>query len=94
MEFLKQLEEILIERKKVLPNGSYSSRLFQEGEDAILKKVIEEAGEVLIAIKNGKKEEIIHEATDLIFHLMVALVEKDIYLNDIVEELKKRHKRK
>lgn len=94
MEFLKKLEEILIERKKELPNGSYTSRLFQEGEDTILKKVMEESGEFLIAIKNGKKEEIIHEASDLIFHLMVALVEKDIYLNDILDELKKRHKKK
>ncbi len=94
MEFLKQLENILMERKRELPNGSYSSRLFQEGEDSILKKIIEESGEVLLAFKGGSKEEIIHEVADLIFHLMVALVEKEIYLNDVIEELKKRHKQK
>ncbi|MFN3603672.1 MAG: phosphoribosyl-ATP diphosphatase [Leptonema sp. (in: bacteria)] len=93
MEFLKYLEKILIQRKKELPNGSYTSRLFQEGEDSILKKVIEESGEVLLAFKNNKKEEMIHEAADLIFHLMVALVEKNIYLEDVVQELEKRHKK-
>lgn len=94
MEFLKTLEEILIQRKKELPNGSYTARLFEEGEDSILKKIIEESGEVLLAFKGGRKEEIVHETADLIFHLMVALVEKNIYLNDIVEELKKRYKKR
>ncbi len=92
MEFLMNLENILKQRKKELPQGSYTARLFQEGEDRILKKIIEEAGEVLLAIKGGQKKEIIHESADLIFHLMVALVEKDISLEEVVEELKKRHK--
>ena len=92
MEFLMNLENILKQRKKELPQGSYTARLFQEGEDRILKKIIEEAGEVLLAIKGGQKKEIIHESADLIFHLMVALVEKDISLEDVVEELKRRHK--
>jgi len=92
MEFLMNLENILKQRKKELPQGSYTARLFQEGEDRILKKIIEEAGEVLLAIKSGKKKEVIHESADLIFHLMVALVEKDISLEEVVEELKRRHK--
>ncbi|MCX7809429.1 MAG: phosphoribosyl-ATP diphosphatase [Leptospiraceae bacterium] len=92
MEFLMNLENILKQRKKELPQGSYTARLFQEGEDRILKKIIEEAGEVLLAIKGGQKKEIIHESADLIFHLMVALVEKDISLEEVVEELKRRHK--
>jgi phosphoribosyl-ATP pyrophosphohydrolase/phosphoribosyl-ATP pyrophosphohydrolase/phosphoribosyl-AMP cyclohydrolase len=92
MEFLMNLENILKQRKKELPQGSYTVRLFQEGEDRILKKIIEEAGEVLLAIKGGQKKEIIHESADLIFHLMVALVEKDISLEEVVEELKRRHK--
>jgi len=92
MEFLINLENILKQRKKELPQGSYTARLFQEGEDRILKKIIEEAGEVLLAIKSGQKKEIIHESADLIFHLMVALVEKDISLEEVVEELKRRHK--
>lgn len=92
MEFLKELEKILQDRKKNLPQGSYTARLFQEGEDRILKKVIEESGEVLLAIKSGEKKDIIHESADLLFHLLVALVEKDISLEEIVEELRKRHK--
>jgi phosphoribosyl-ATP pyrophosphohydrolase len=92
MEFLMNLENILKQRKKELPQGSYTARLIQEGEDRILKKIIEEAGEVLLAIKGGQKKEIIHESADLIFHLMVALVEKDISLEEVVEELKRRHK--
>jgi phosphoribosyl-ATP pyrophosphohydrolase len=92
MEFLMNLENILKQRKKELPLGSYTARLIQEGEDRILKKIIEEAGEVLLAIKGGQKKEIIHESADLIFHLMVALVEKDISLEEVVEELKRRHK--
>jgi phosphoribosyl-ATP pyrophosphohydrolase len=50
------LENILKQRKKELPQGSYTARLFQEGEDRILKKIIEEAGEVLLAIKGGQKK--------------------------------------
>jgi phosphoribosyl-ATP pyrophosphohydrolase/phosphoribosyl-ATP pyrophosphohydrolase/phosphoribosyl-AMP cyclohydrolase len=92
MEFLMNLDNILKQRKKELPQGSYTARLFQEGEDRILKKIIEEAGEVLLAIKSGQKKEVIHESADLIFHLMVALVEKDISLEEVVEELKRRHK--
>jgi phosphoribosyl-ATP pyrophosphohydrolase/phosphoribosyl-ATP pyrophosphohydrolase/phosphoribosyl-AMP cyclohydrolase len=92
MEFLKELENILKQRKKDLPPGSYTARLFQEGEDRILKKIIEEAGEVLLAIKSGQKEEIIHESADLFFHLLVALVEKDVSLEEVIQELKKRHK--
>jgi len=92
MEFLMNLENILKQRKKELPQGSYTARLIQEGEDRILKKIIEEAGEVLLAIKGGQKKEIIHESADLIFHLMVALVEKDISLEEVVEELRRRHK--
>ncbi|GIX41805.1 MAG: phosphoribosyl-ATP pyrophosphatase [Leptospiraceae bacterium] len=92
MEFLRDLENILKQRKRDLPQGSYTARLFQEGEDRILKKIIEEAGEVLLAIKSGQKEDIIHESADLIFHLLVALVEKDVSLEEVILELKKRHK--
>ncbi len=92
MEFLLELERILQSRKRELPPGSYTARLFKEGEDRILKKIIEEAGEIVLAVKSGEKKEIIHEASDLLFHLLVALVEKDVTLEDIEEELKRRHK--
>ncbi|MCS7205327.1 MAG: phosphoribosyl-ATP diphosphatase [Leptospiraceae bacterium] len=94
MEFVYELEEFLIKRKKELPQGSYTARLFQEGEDVILKKIIEEAGEVLLAVKSGDKKEIIHEVADLWFHLLVILVEKDILIDDVINELKRRHRQK
>lgn len=92
MNFLLELEEILKQRKKDLPEGSYTSGLFQKGIDKILKKIGEEAGEVIIAAKNTDEKEMIHEAADLLFHLQVLLVEKNIPIKKVEEELIRRHK--
>lgn len=70
--------------------GSYTSKLFDGGHDKILKKVAEEAGEVLIAAKGGKKEEIIYEVADLFFHTLMVLGYHDVSLQDIYQELGKR----
>lgn len=70
--------------------GSYSSKLFEGGHDKVLKKVAEEAGEVLIAAKGGKKEEIIYEVADLFFHTLMVLGYHDVSLHDIYQELGKR----
>ena len=70
--------------------GSYTAKLFEGGHDRILKKVAEEAGEVLIAAKGGKKEEIVHEVADLLFHTLVVLGYHDISLHEIYLELGKR----
>ena len=70
--------------------GSYTTKLFEGGHDKILKKVAEEAGEVLIAAKGGKKEEIVYEAADLFFHTLMVLGYHDISLQDIYQELGKR----
>lgn len=91
MDFLLELENILKDRKQKLPEGSYTSKLFKGGVDRILKKVGEEAGEVIIAAKNEDKKELIHEVADLLFHTQVLLVEKNINLSEVVEELKNRH---
>ncbi len=91
MDFLIQLEKILQDRKAKLPEKSYTAELFKTGLDRILKKVGEEAGEVIIAAKNNKEDEIIHEVADLLFHLQVLLVEKELSLQDIVDELESRH---
>lgn len=91
MEFLLKLESVLKERKQTLPEKSYTANLFRDGEDRILKKITEEAGEVLLASKNHDRKEIVHESADLIFHLMVNLVNEGISLEDIVKELQKRH---
>ena len=91
MNFLQELEQLLIDRKANLPEGSYTSKLFASGIDRILKKVGEEAGEVIIAAKNPDEKELVHEVADLLFHLQVLLVERNISLNAVVAELEKRH---
>ncbi len=91
MEFLLKLEKLLEERKINLPNNSYTATLFKLGVDRILKKIAEESGEVLIAGKNDSREEIIHEVADLIFHLQVLLVYKNISIQEIIEKLESRH---
>ena len=84
---------IIQSRKKTLPEHSYTTKLFLEGEDRIIQKVGEEAIETVIAAKNKDKKDLINETSDLIFHLLVLLVEKDISLKDIADNLYKRHKK-
>lgn len=91
MEFLDKLEKVLMDRKTNLPEKSYTANLFREGEDRILKKVAEEAGEVLLAAKNHDRAEIIHETADLLFHTLVMLVNEGVTLSEIEKELEKRH---
>lgn len=90
-KFLKYLDNLIKDRKEKLPENSYTTKLFKEGENRIIQKVGEEAIETVIAAKNNNKEEIINESADLIFHLMVMLNEKDIALIDVISELEKRH---
>tara|TARA_B100001113_G_C21060841_1_gene601082 strand:- start:518 stop:808 length:291 start_codon:yes stop_codon:yes gene_type:complete len=89
--FLTQLEQLLIERKQQLPEGSYTAKLFSSGKDRILKKIGEEAGEVIIAAKNNNSQELTNESADLIFHLIVTLVNQGISLADVIQTLKNRH---
>lgn len=71
-------------------SGSYTTKLFEGGHDKILKKVAEEAGEVLLASKGGKKEEIIYEVADLFFHTLMVLGYHDVALEEIYQELGRR----
>ncbi|MFO7800154.1 phosphoribosyl-ATP diphosphatase [Rhodohalobacter sp.] len=93
IEFLYDLERVLLERKKELPKGSYSTRLFKKGIDKIAQKLGEEAVETIIASKNKKDSEVIYESADLIYHLMVLLVERDISLDTVLQELIVRSKK-
>ena len=77
-------------RRRHPQSGSYTTKLFEGGHDKILKKVAEEAGEVLIAAKGGKKEEIVYEVADLFFHTLMVLGYHGISLQDIYQELGKR----
>jgi len=89
-EILNELYQVITDRKKNPKEGSYTCYLFDKGLDKILKKVGEEASETIIAAKNDSKEEIVYEVSDLLYHLMVLLVEKDITLEQIAEELNDR----
>ena len=86
---LEKLYNEIKERKNYPQEGSYTTYLFDKGLDKILKKVGEEATEVVIAAKNDK-EELISETSDLLYHLLVLLVEKDITLDEINQELESR----
>lgn len=89
---LGELSEVIRRRKAELPEGSYTTYLFQKGLDKILKKVGEEAAEVIIGAKNRDREEVIYEVSDLIYHLLVLLAEQEISLGEIAGELASRRK--
>ena len=91
--FLNELYSLIQSRKKLLPEHSYTTKLFLEGEDRIIQKVGEEAVETIIAAKNKDKKDLINETSDLIYHLFVLLVEKGIPITEIAENLHKRHKK-
>ena len=88
---LDALYELLEGRKKDLPEGSYTTYLFQKGVDKILKKIGEESTEVIIAGKANDKAETVYEIADLAYHIMVLMVEMGISLEDIRRELGSRH---
>ena len=85
------LYDLLIVRKHDLPEGSYTTYLFQKGIDKILKKVGEESTEVIIAGKAQDKAETIYEIADLMYHVMVLMVEMGISVDDVMAELASRH---
>ncbi len=85
------LYELLQGRKNDMPEGSYTTYLFQKGIDKILKKVGEECTEVIIGGKAGDKKETIYELADLAYHPMVLMVEMGISVDDVRKELASRH---
>ena len=88
---LEGLYQLLVSRKKELPEGSYTTYLFQKGLDKILKKVGEESTEVIIAGKAEDKAETIYEIADLAYHVLVLMVQMGISVEDIRTELASRH---
>ncbi|MGC2841817.1 bifunctional phosphoribosyl-AMP cyclohydrolase/phosphoribosyl-ATP diphosphatase HisIE [Bacillus velezensis] len=88
---LNELESVIAKRQAEMPDGAYTTYLFREGVDKILKKVGEEAAEVIIAAKNRDHEELKWEAADLLYHLLVLLREQSLPLDDVLDVLAKRH---
>lgn len=87
---LERLYQVIRDRKRQPSSDSYTSKLLDGGLDQVLKKVVEEAGEVVLAGKGGKKAEIVYETADLFFHTLVALGYHDVPLQEVYEELATR----
>jgi phosphoribosyl-AMP cyclohydrolase / phosphoribosyl-ATP pyrophosphohydrolase len=89
---LDGLYELIQSRERERPTGSYTTYLFEEGLDKILKKVGEESAETIIAAKNDDDAQLTAEAADLVYHLLVLLVARGVSLKDIAQELARRRK--
>ncbi len=89
-DILKKLTETIEARKLASSESSYVAKLFSKGEDAILKKIGEEATEVILASKDGDKSHIVYETADLWFHCMVMLAHHGLSANDVLAELARR----
>lgn len=85
------LEETIAKREAEMPEGSYTTYLFEKGIDKMLKKVGEEAGEVIIAAKNRDPEELKWEIADLFFHVLVVMREQKLPLDEVLQTLMERH---
>ena len=88
------LINIIEERQQTMPEGAYTTYLFDKGVDKICKKVGEESAEVIIASKNNDAEELKWEAADLIYHLLVLLQNQKVSFYDLLQVLQKRHEEK
>jgi phosphoribosyl-ATP pyrophosphohydrolase/phosphoribosyl-AMP cyclohydrolase len=89
-DIIDKLYHTIQERKEAGEDSSYVATLFKKGDNAFLKKIVEEAGEFTFAMKDADEKEIIHEGADLIFHFLVALASKNIHPERIEQELASR----
>lgn len=90
--FIGYLQSVIAQRHRDMPEGSYTTKLFNKGVNKIAQKVGEEAVETVIEAVDGNDEAMIYEASDLMYHLLVLLTSKGMSLKEIEEELAKRHK--
>lgn len=89
-DILNRLADMLEARKSADPTSSYVAKLYAKGMDSILKKIGEEATEVVIAAKGGNKDEIVYETADLWFHTLIMLAKADLKPQDVLDELARR----
>jgi phosphoribosyl-ATP pyrophosphohydrolase/phosphoribosyl-AMP cyclohydrolase len=92
LQFLEYLQDFIDQRKVEMPEGSYTTSLFQKGTRKITQKVGEEAVETIIGAMANDDENFIYEGADLLYHLIVLLTHKGYRIEDLARELKKRHK--
>src|SRR5829696_3169476 len=91
-QVLEQLYLLIQARERERPSGSYTTYLFDEGIDKILKKLGEESAETIIAAKNDDSQRLISEVSDLVYHLLVLLVARGVSLEEVAKELSQRRK--
>ncbi len=91
LDFLKQLQDLIDNRKTEMPAGSYTTKLFEKGINKIAQKVGEEAVELVIESKDDNDELFLNEAADLTYHLLVLLTAKGYRIEDVVKILESRH---
>jgi len=89
--FLKELQDFIDKRHEEMPEGSYTTKLFKDGINKIAQKVGEEALETVIEATNGTSDHLIYEASDLLYHLTVLLTSKGMRIEQVADELHKRH---
>lgn len=91
--FFKHLQQFIEKRYKEMPEGSYTTSLFQSGVNRMAQKVGEEAIESVIEACNGTDDRLIYESADMLYHLIVLLTSKGLSIEDLSRELQKRHKK-
>ncbi len=87
---LERLADVIAQRRGGDPDKSYVARLFHKGRDSILKKVGEEATELVIAAKGGERQQVVYEAADLWFHALIALADAGVRPAEVLAELRRR----
>jgi len=90
-KFLIHLQDLIYQRKQEMPEGSYTTKLFNKGINKIAQKVGEEAVELVIEAKDNNDELFINEAADLMYHYLVLLAAKNKRIEDVIEVLEERH---
>ena len=91
LDFLTELQDFIDKRHEEMPEGSYTTKLFKDGINKIAQKVGEEALETVIEATNGTSDHLVYEASDLLYHLTVLLTSKGLRIEQIADELHKRH---
>lgn len=91
LAFLSELQDFIDRRHEEMPEGSYTTKLFKDGVNKMAQKLGEEALETVIEATNGSNDNLIYEASDMLYHLIVLLTSKGLRIEDVVEELHRRH---
>ena len=89
--FLTELQDFINKRHEEMPEGSYTTSLFQKGVNKMAQKVGEEAVETIIEATNGNNDKLVYEASDMLYHLIVLLTAKGLRIEDVAHELQVRH---